>query len=70
MMLTELLRTTALRYEAAVNTVMLTFRPECGCQRPGTRPQCESCPCLPVFESLIRQEIQQPQDPHLAKKCG
>lgn len=57
MKLSRLLQRTAVRYEAAVDCVLSRWQPECGCQRPGSLPRCEACPCLPVFESLVREEI-------------
>jgi hypothetical protein len=61
----DLLQRTAARYEAAVQTVLSEWSPECGCgneasskgTRPGTAPCCEACPCLSVFEQRVRDEI-------------
>jgi len=53
-----LLRTTALRYLQAVESVRKRWQPDCGCDHPGKNLRCETCPCFPVFQSLVRDEIQ------------
>lgn len=58
MSLPQLLRKTAARYQQAVERVLVTWSADCGCERPGSHPQCEGCPCFPVFENLVRSEIQ------------
>jgi len=57
MTISRLLLQTANRYASAVRAVLARWQPACGCHRPGTAPQCEACPCLPVFERLVREEI-------------
>jgi len=58
MTLAQLLGRTALRYNRAVERVLKTWTSDCGCDRPGSQPHCEACPCCPVFENLVREEIQ------------
>lgn len=58
MSVSHLLRKTAYRYIHAVERVLKVWTPDCGCERPGSQPQCEACPCFPVFENLVREEIQ------------
>lgn len=57
-MVAKLLQRTAAQYQAAVQSVLKEWQPACGCHRPGAYPQCEACPCLTVFEQLIRQKLQ------------
>jgi hypothetical protein len=58
MTISRLLLKTAARYQQAVTSVLKTWVPDCGCERPGSQPQCQSCGCLPVFEDLVRSEVQ------------
>jgi len=58
MTLAQLLRKIAFRYNRAVQRVLTNWTPDCGCERPGSQPKCEACPCFPVFENLVREEIQ------------
>lgn len=57
-MLPKLLHWTAMQFELAVQAVLEQWSPECGCPRPGQQPQCEACPCLPVFEYRVVTQIQ------------
>ncbi|HEY9661596.1 MAG TPA: hypothetical protein V6C65_24325 [Allocoleopsis sp.] len=57
MSLSQLLRQTAMRYQAAVQMVLGEWSPECGCHHPGTQPNCEACPCLAEFEQRVRNQI-------------
>lgn len=57
MTLSKLLQRTVARYETAVCSVLASWPPECGCQRPGATPRCEACPCLGKFERLVQEEI-------------
>jgi len=58
MTLSLLLQRTAARYERAVRSVLDQWRPECGCDRPGSSSRCEACPSLSVFEQRVKTEIQ------------
>ncbi|MGB3493890.1 MAG: hypothetical protein WBA57_14265 [Elainellaceae cyanobacterium] len=59
MTLSNLLRQTAARYERAVQSVLTQWKPECGCNRPGSGPNCEACPSLPIFQQRVKTEIQE-----------
>lgn len=59
MTLSALLQQTAIRYEAAVQEVLKEWSPECGCSRPGAKPQCEACPSLALFERHVVDKLQQ-----------
>lgn len=59
MRLASLLQETAARYRSAVHRVLEDWSPVCGCDRPGSHPTCEACPCLPVFERLLRQKMHE-----------
>ncbi len=58
MTVAKLLQRTAAQYQAAVQSVLKEWQPECGCERPGTHPRCEVCPCLIVFEQRVRQKLR------------
>ncbi len=64
---TALLRQTAARYQLAVERVLASWSPECGCQRPGARLDCEACSCLLMFEQRIRDEITRQQSSNGSK---
>lgn len=57
MHLSRLLQATARRYQAAAQRVLTDWQPECSCDRPGSHPHCESCPCLMEFERRVRHTI-------------
>ncbi|MBD2019233.1 hypothetical protein H6F43_03430 [Leptolyngbya sp. FACHB-36] len=57
MTLSTLLQQTAIRYQAAVESVLADWSPDCGCNRPGLQSHCGECPCLSEFEQLVQEKI-------------
>jgi hypothetical protein len=56
----KLLYQSMLRFEQARREVLEEVVLPCRCDRPGNHPRCESCPCLPMFEKLVRLKIATP----------